>query len=526
LSRSETNPRKKNPRSAFGRVRPLARLRSDLSPPAVPRSSPLLARRERGRRLSAALLAFVFLAAVAFGAAVALSPGQALAQDAADEACKAWYEKSPHDEQAREDLEMQAGEDQDKDGCTGMVAAPGSNGPAEDAPLDPTNDPEAQKKFEEGQDDPAGSGTPEKSADDCASEFKRDNPAEQDRERQDQEYGIDNDGDGCVGQIPDDQATSPDGQSIEGPPSGDPVPEASYDPGGFNGLALGAFQTVLGWLYGVTVEKPSEELSRVITEEAFQMPDLDANGIGGFYEKFSDAVKPGAVLVMLYVGYLMMFQGASYNANVTVQNVLPKIFIFFAMIGFLPQLVGMLNDLTEGLSKTFVSQGTVETFLSGHGSAAHSAVEQGFLAVIAQAASFVMMLLVVFVCGIKNIVQTQLYVLSPLAMLLWAVPGLSSIAAAWARAMVACIALPLVFAVEFAIGAVMINNPGSVFGQGLGNDSVIGSVIVTVVVLYVVWRTPKHMLAWSLTGYSASPGVVATMTRTLVTRAIPVPSPA
>ena len=298
------------------------------------------------------------------------------------------------------------------------------------------------------------------------------------------------------------------------------------DPGGFTGMAVGAFQAILEWLYGVTVEQPSKEVSRLITEEAFQSPDLDANGIGGFYEKFSDVVKPGAVLVMLYVGYLMMYQGASYNANVTVQNVLPKIFVFFAMIGFLPELMGMLNDLTQALSKSFVSQGTVETFLTGQGSAAHSGVEGGFLAVIANAAAFVMMLLVVFVCGIKNILQTQLYVLSPLAMLLWAAPGLSDIAGAWARAMIACTTLPLVFAVEFAIGAVMINNPGSVFGEGLGNDSVIGSVIVTIVVLYVVWRTPKHMLAWSLTGYSASPGIVATMTKSVVLKSIPVPRPA
>lgn len=299
--------------------------------------------------------------------------------------------------------------------------------------------------------------------------------------------------------------------------------DAITDPGGFTGMAVGAFQAILEWLYGVTVEEPSKELSRVITEEAFQSPDLEANGIGGFYEKFSDAVKPGAVLVMLYVGYLMMYQGASYNANVTVQNVLPKIFIFFAMIGFLPELIGMLNDLTQALSQAFVSQGTVETFLLGQGSAAHSGAEQGFLAVIANAAAFVMMLLVVFVCGIKNILQTQLYVLSPLAMLLWAAPGLSDLAGAWARAMIACLTLPLVFAIEFAIGAVMINNPGSVFGQGLGNDSVVGSVIVTIVVLYVVWRTPKHMLAWSLTGYSASPGIVATATKMVVSKAVPAP---
>jgi hypothetical protein len=295
-------------------------------------------------------------------------------------------------------------------------------------------------------------------------------------------------------------------------------PTVLDDPGGFNGMALGAFQEILEWLYGVTVEKPSEEISRVLTEEAFQMPDVSEGPIGGFYEKVSDAVKPGAVVVMLYLGYLMMFQGARYDANVAVQNALPKLFVFFAMIGFLPDLVRMLSDLTGALSDTFVSQGSVETFIKGQGSAGDSGLEQGFLSVIATAAAFAMMLLVLFVCGIKNIIFTQLYVLAPIPMLLWAAPGLSSIAGAWVRALVACLALPLVFAAEFAIGAIMINNPGSVFGEGPGNDTAFMSVVVTIVVLYVVWRTPKQMLSWALSGHSASPGIVSSVVKSVVVK--------
>jgi hypothetical protein len=123
---------------------------------------------------------------------------------------------------------------------------------------------------------------------------------------------------------PGDAATPAEGQAASADENFDENQDTITDPGGFTGMAVGAFQAILEWLYGVTVEQPSKELSRVITEEAFQSPDLEANGIGGFYEKFSDVVKPGAVLVMLYVGYLMMYQGASYNANVTVQNVLRR----------------------------------------------------------------------------------------------------------------------------------------------------------------------------------------------------------
>lgn len=291
------------------------------------------------------------------------------------------------------------------------------------------------------------------------------------------------------------------------------------EPGGFPGMAVGAFKAILEWLYGVTVEKPSEEMTTLLTEEAFQMPDVSGGGIGAFYEKTSDLVKPGAVLVMLYVGYLMMFQGASYNANVAVQSVLPKIFIFFAMIGFLPDLLRMVSDLTSALSQTFVTEEGLEAFLSGKGSAgANGPDDRGFMYVLGHAAAFVMMVLVLFMCGIKNIVFTQLYILAPIPLLCWAVPGLSSIAAVWARGITACLVLPLLFTAEFAIGALMINNPGSVFGEGFGNDTTLTALVITIVVLYVVWRTPKHLLSWALSGHSASPGMVSQVVKAVVVR--------
>ena len=289
------------------------------------------------------------------------------------------------------------------------------------------------------------------------------------------------------------------------------------EPGGFSGMAVGAFKAILEWLYGVTVEKPSEEMTKLLTEEAFQMPEVSDGGIGAFYEKTSDLVKPGAVLVMLYVGYLMMFQGASYNANVAVQSVLPKIFIFFAMIGFLPDLLRMVSDLTSALSQTFVTQDGLEAFLSGRGSAgANGPDDRGFMYVLGHTAAFVMMILVLFMCGIKNIVFTQLYILAPIPLLLWAVPQLSSVTAMWARGIVACLVLPLLFAAEFAIGGLMINNPGSVFGEGFGNDTTLTALVITIATLYVVWRTPKHMLSWAMTGSTAGPGMLSRVVTGLI----------
>lgn len=289
------------------------------------------------------------------------------------------------------------------------------------------------------------------------------------------------------------------------------------DPGGFTGMALGAFQEILDWLYGVTVEKPSKEMANFMSEEAFETPDPTGGPIGDFYQKVSNLAKPGALLAMLYCGYLMMFQGARYDSNVTVQNMLPKVFIFFAMIGFLPDLLNMLNDLTSGLGEAFVNEDGLEAFLSGAGSAgSHSGDDRAFMFILGHAVALVMMILIVFMTGLADILYSQLYVLSPLAILAWLFPQLSDLAAGWARAMLACILLPLVFAAEFAIGAVMINNPGSVFGTGGGNDSTLTALLITIVMFYIVWRTPKHMLSWAVTGYSAGSGMVSKVVKAAV----------
>lgn len=291
------------------------------------------------------------------------------------------------------------------------------------------------------------------------------------------------------------------------------------DPGGFTGMALGAFQEILDWLYGVTVEKPSEEMANFMSEEAFETPDPTGGPIGDFYQKVSNLAKPGALLAMLYCGYLMMYQGARYDSNVTVQNMLPKVFIFFAMIGFLPDLLNMLNDLTSGLAEAFVNQDGLEAFLSGAGSAgSHSGDDRAFMFILGHAVALVMMILIVFVCGLADILYSQLYVLSPLALLTWLFPQLSDLAAGWARAMLACILLPLVFAAEFAIGAVMINNPGSVFGTGGGNDTTLTTLLITIVMFYIVWRTPKHMLSWAVTGYSAGSGMVSKVVKAAIVK--------
>lgn len=529
-------------RPVRGRRRPAA------DAPTPPRD----ARRAGG--ISAGILASLVLIVSVLAWA---SPQALAAPTKADEACKAWYEESPPDEQAREDVEAQNGQDGDKDGCTGMLAAPGSQGPVESAPKDPVGDPEAQedheekmkeaadepkdcsawlendspqeREREEGQDVPRkddldGDGcigdkpapdskkVPVMSAEECAARFAEDDPEEQAREReQDVAFGTDADGDGCVGEQPTDEATAPGGAPASTGPKNDP----SDDPSGFTGMALGAFKAILDWLYTESVEKPSAQAAEAITEEAFQIPEVQSGGLMAKYDEFANLVKPGVIPIMVWIAYLMMFQGANYNSAYAAQSVLPKVFLFLAGVGFFPELITMFRDMTMALAKFLLADGALRDFMSGlyENNEGKESFSPGLM-IIGQIVMFIMTIIVLLVSTIKNVLFGLLLVLGPLPMLLWTLPQLSDVASAWARALFACLILPLVFAAEISVGILMWKTPSLVLGAN--QDNQFTALIIGVVVLVVVALTPKMMLHWALSGHAPRGGFVATLTKSLI----------
>lgn len=191
----------------------------------------------------------------------------------ADEACKSWYEDQAPEEQVREDNEAQISNDVDGDGCTGILAAPDSGGPVEGALKEggvPNKEQSgdgdsgpglgADELAQGDSETPAGDGgggSGDGGFEDCAEKFANDSDKEQMREREeDQQFNVDNDGDGCIAEQSAEDSTGMDGTPADAP-EGESVPETSGDSGddgGLNGMVMGFFKDIMtgiwDWTFG------------------------------------------------------------------------------------------------------------------------------------------------------------------------------------------------------------------------------------------------------------------------------------
>ena len=286
------------------------------------------------------------------------------------------------------------------------------------------------------------------------------------------------------------------------------------DSSGLAGVGLGVFKKILSWLYDSAVVAPSKQAAEYMADEAFELPDLNSGGILAVYEKVADAIKPGVVPVMIYLGFLMMFRGTDYNASVTAQGSLPKIFIFLVGATFFPDLLRIFSDIGNGLSDIFVSPESLEQFLTGVMESDTGEESNSLdLAIVAYIVMFFMILLVGFMTMLKNIAFAVLVVAGPIPMFLWLIPGLSQAAGVWARGIIACLIMPVLFAAEIGIGVALSSVPSAVFGADQATDT--HSMFIAVVILYMMWQTPKQLMSWAFMGQGGG-GFVSHAVRSMV----------
>ncbi len=301
-------------------------------------------------------------------------------------------------------------------------------------------------------------------------------------------------------------ATPTEEQSDSADENYDTTQDTMTEPGGFTGLAVSAFEAILEKLYDKAVTEPTEDITAFLTDEAFDLPETDQGGLKEKYDAFADLVKPGAIPVMLVLGYLMMFQGANYNAAVAAQSSLPKIFLFVVGLGFFPELADMLRDISSGLAQVLVSKEGIESFISGSLKEGGEGGMNGALMVANRIIMVVILVLVVLATAIKNLAFSVLWVFGPLPMLLWAIPQTASIAASWARCMAACFALPVIYAAIIGVGTLLAETPSLAFGtDDPGNTT---AIIIGIGTMYAVYQAPKQLMSWALGGYSGGSGVM------------------
>jgi len=434
------------------------------------------------------------------------------------------------DERAREDLEAQNGADVDEDGCTGILAAPGSRGPVEGALKDGGVEPPESGAEDEsgGEGDAARPGAPagvEKTAEECAGEFAGESPEEQAREREeDVGFGLDNDGDGCVGEVPAGDATQPDGTPAERP-AGEPVEEATAgDDGGLGGMVLGFFTSILQWVWDNTFGWMLERMASAFRTNLLPLPNLEEQGqLVSFYESSAEKMRPAILVGILLLGLLMMLNTPNYDLAYAGFSGLPKLMGVAMALAFLPQFMGQLAAVSGGMSDAFFPSGSeldgagYELFKASAGPT--SALNP--LTVIVGIMLVWVGFMVILVALLKNILYVLLFLAAPFALVASLFPGFTSLAGSWFRGVVACAAIPALWSVEIGVGSLILRFPETVFGEyanalGFITDAQVTS-LGAILIMWIMYKTPFKVLEWAFPGYSASGGGLRGLVRSVAT---------
>lgn len=498
----------------------------------------------RKKELDKTLMVIVACAAtilVAMFTGVAIPASPASAATPADAACKAWYEKQEPQEQAREDNEAQVSNDVDEDGCTGILAAEDSDGPVEGA-LDDGGTEEQQDDGSAGEGDSgeelATTDAPDGSAEegeDCAAKFEAEDPEEQMREREeDQQFGVDNDGDGCIVEESTDDAIGLTGGST-GAPEGQAVPEASStaptDDGGLAGMVLGFFTSILEWMWDNTFGFALEEMAGAFEANALSLPELEGRSdLLGLYTQGVEKLRPAILVGILLLGILLIVRGDNYDLAYASFHGLPKLLGVGMAMAFLPQFMGELSRLTAGIAGAFSPSGGdvdaagAELFKAAVGNLAVT----NFLNVILLVAAAVVGFLVIVVALLKNILYVILFVAGPFALVASLVPGLSPLAGSWFRGVLACAAIPALWSIELGIGTFVVASPEAVFGDQTNALGFISNGAVTsigaILTMWVMYKTPFKVIEWAFNVQLPGRGGLASLAKTAATLAVMVPA--
>ncbi len=432
------------------------------------------------------------------------SPAPALAASEADEACRGWYEEQAPEEQSREDNEAQIATDVDGDGCTGILAAPGSDGPAERALED--GGVQAPEKTEAeslgGAEEPVESTAPEEQGvtpEECQKLYEEGSAEEQVDEDEERQFGVDDDGDGCIGTEPTGEAAQPDGTPEEASSSAAPKEE-----GGLSGMVLGFFTSILQWVWDHTFGWMLQNMAGAFRTNLLPLPDLEAQGdVVDFYKASVEKMRPAVLVGILLLGILMMLNTPNYDLAYAGFSGLPKLMGVAMAMAFLPQFMGQLGAISGGLSDAFFPSGSqldsagFELFKAAVGNLATT----NFLNVIMLIGAAWVGTLVIIVALLKNILYVLLFLAAPFALVASLFPGLNSLAGSWFRGVVACAAIPALWSMEIGVGTLILQSPETLFGDVANAGGWLTNSVTTslgaVLIMWIMYKTPFKVIEWA-----------------------------
>ncbi|MDN5696528.1 MAG: hypothetical protein L0G70_00985 [Rubrobacter sp.] len=284
--------------------------------------------------------------------------------------------------------------------------------------------------------------------------------------------------------------------------------------GGFlDGIAIDMFTSLTGWIRDniqttieAEAERRTDNLIDQIRDGRYQI-EPPSNGLTEIYEDTANWVKPAAIALFLLLGLSMTLRGANYDTAYAAQTGIPKIVVVLAGIAFMPQLIGLIADLSNSISDALIDEQAMTAGMEqlATGEATRLAVPAGgwFYQLLIWGAKLVLTLLILLAVAVTNLIFAVLFVVGPLAIIFHAIPRFSDVAAAWFRGILACFAISVLWALEFGLGYRIAGAPEMLYD---GTGSRILPVIMNLGLLWLVWKTPWWVFQWAFHSYSAGGG--------------------
>lgn len=270
------------------------------------------------------------------------------------------------------------------------------------------------------------------------------------------------------------------------------------------GLIIGMFTSIISFISEKVGEAGAEQAAGFLTGNAFSLPTPDGE-LRIMYERVSDIMKPGAVLLLLITGLLMTLRGANYNTAYATQSALPKIVLFIAGLAFFPQLMNMLSTWSEAFADAVLGSSELDGGFEKLISNFFTPGATLFAGIIFFFTTFLLIGLVA-VTALKSFLFGVLFIVGPLAMFLYPISNFSGIASAWFKGVIACFVIPILWVIEMRIGMLFIDSPEILLGDmpGLG----LYSGIMVAMLTYAMLKTPFMVLQYCFYGNTGGGGIV------------------
>ena len=277
------------------------------------------------------------------------------------------------------------------------------------------------------------------------------------------------------------------------------------------GLSLGDLVVgIMGCGFSIffenTVGAGLTELGESLSNAAFelQVPE-DGGELMSLYDDTVGKVKGALLVGVLILAVRMTLQPTSHTTQYAFLGGLPKILFVGLALAFFPDFVRMVAELSGGLAFETMSEaklgGALSEMIATSQNGNDGASVLGYIGLIVM---LCMGLLVMVTAVVRNMLFTVLFLVGPLALICFFMPGLAPVTYAWFRAVLACFVISLLFCVEALIGSWIASAPELVFGKA-AEVVPIFNVLAVLLLFWIMWKTPFEVLKWAFQGH-ASPG--------------------